>query len=299
MKVDRYSEIDTNKDAVMESYHDSDVLDRAGPVDEEHCNDDVAFTDITDSSPIMDKSDDDDYNSEEKATKKRRLLVIGGVLLALTGVAVGSYFLADHVKEKKCQAQMKDIREPILELRLSANQTNRELNETEIKELQFAIIDGYNVASGGGCDDELERHMIGAVLTNQTVVQTFAVGEGDETVSIEFGSMTSLTIQVQTIISCDGCMEEDAFAATYPSTFGSSDSRRLTGGVDAGAILQEIEKRVQSVLPGLGQIDEASVLGKEGGLAKMNRGFGQVRISFFVTALFQPAHNRCMTKNQS
>lgn len=85
----------------------------------------------------------------------------------------------------------------------------------------------------------------------------------------------TLVLEFETVISCDGCTEDAAFASRYPSSYGPSSDRRVLRNLaseplDAGKIMEEIEKRIKEVIPELGDITEANIhIKSDGGVATM------------------------------
>jgi hypothetical protein len=282
MKVDRYADDESSE---VEEYRDQRVLERAGESSyNKVTGQDEDDQSVTETSAML--------NSDQKKTSVvGRLVCCCITLILLGGIGVGSYFLATHLKQKSttssstvnkatedvpCQPQLHDIREPLLELHINARQLNREINNKEANLLEHAITEGYNAAANG-CTDQYERFMAGSILKNKTMIEN--IGESEEDgFDVVFGAMKTLILEFETVISCDGCNEDEAFASRYPSTYGPANStdasgvrRNLAGEpLDAGKIMEEIEKRIQEVLPELGAITDATIhTESDGGVAKM------------------------------
>jgi hypothetical protein len=87
----------------------------------------------------------------------------------------------------------------------------------------------------------------------------------------------TLILEFETVISCDGCNEDEAFASRYPSTYGPPCHRRVlrhlvSEPLDAGKIMEEIEKRIKEVLPDPGDIIDAIIhTESDGGVAAMKQ----------------------------
>jgi hypothetical protein len=266
MKVNKYAPADDEGSEVpLDNYHDNELLDRAGDKQAVEGEDD----DDTETSSILKGADNTDQQ-----TKRRRMLLIGGAILLVAGAVIGSYFLATYIKSQKsasehCELPIKDVREPLLEFNIEAGSFQRELNAAEIDGLERAITDGYNAASGG-CTDEFKRFMVGSVLKQQSVVDnTFENGE-NSAIAVEFDAQNTLLLQFETVISCDGCAPDNAFASKYPSSYDSGRRELRKSTLDAAVIMEEIERRVKDVVPELGDIIEAKIAAQQdGGVAQM------------------------------
>ena len=302
MKVGQY------KDDEKRSYRDSRALDRASS---------NSF------DKIMDGEDDDDSVTETSAMVEeqpernngntmKRILCCSGILLLLGGVGVGSYFLAKHLMSEKqninttlssstatasnptattpgfCQPDIGDIHEPLLELHVNAGHLahfdDSRLDSEQIKLLEHAVTDGYNAASGG-CTDVFERFMVGSLLKSHNVTENVD-GENENGFTVEFSGMKTLILNLETVISCQGCPDDEAFATNYPSTYASADSitnnstrRLMEDPLDAGVIIEEIEKRIKEVLPELGDVTDVSIRTNGNNMATMKlRGSSGVSI---------------------
>ena len=108
-------------------------------------------------------------------------------------------------------------------------------------------------------------------MVNQTIEPLYYVRQDENgTLMTTFTEKYSHIIRFQTIISCDGCPEDEAFASEYPASFSrmtSGDMRRglrLDGekihSLSAGLVLSQIERKVIAALPDIGRIGEATIL---------------------------------------
>jgi hypothetical protein len=244
MKVDRYV-ADKNIGEDSEIYRDQAILDSIdkGEYEEDQDSETEASTTV---------------GQEGRKSNRNRILCISVILVA----AVGSYFLASSLMNDSntvtvmssnayCQPDMGETYQPILELYISASHLNRQINAQQTSTLENAITEGYNIASGG-CIDEFQRFMVGSILTNKTMIDNVA----------DNGATKTLILEFETVISCDGCTEEESFASRYPSSY--DHSRRTVRNLaneplDAGIIMTEIEKRFQQVLPALGDITHSTI----------------------------------------
>jgi hypothetical protein len=283
MKVDRYADDESSE---VEEYHDQRVLESAGN---------------SSYNKVIGKEDDDESvtetsvmsQSNQKQTKVGRIACCCITLLAVGAVAVGSSFLAMHLiggkamspqsssssaskapEETLCQPQLSDIRESLLELHINAGRFNHTIDKKEANLLGNAVTEGYNAATGG-CLDEFERFMAGSILKNETLIENLSdMDEND--ITVEFDAAKTLILEFETVISCDGCNDDEAFASNFPSTYGPSSGRRAlrhlaSEPLDAGKIMEEIEKRIKYVLPDLGHITDAIVQTKSDGGAAASK----------------------------
>jgi hypothetical protein len=108
-------------------------------------------------------------------------------------------------------------------------------------------------------------------LVNQTIEPLYYVREDENgTFTTTFTEKYSYIIRFQTIISCDGCPEDEAFASEYPSSFSrmpAGDMRRAlrlddktTHLLSAGLVLSQIEQKLIAAVPDIGRIGEATIL---------------------------------------
>jgi hypothetical protein len=305
MKVDRYADDESSE---VEEYHDQRILENAGK---------SSYNQVTgkeDEDEALTKTSTVSQSNQKKA-KMGRIACCCVSLVILGGVAVGSYFLAMNVKDGKsssptttmttatsssaskahedtfCQPELHDMREPVLELHINAGRFNRTIDNEETNLLEHAIKEGYNVAAGG-CLDEFERFMIGSTLKNTALIENVEnVEESDENDStVEVDATKTLVLEFETVISCDGCTEDEAFASRYPSTYGSPSGSRVlqtlsSEPLDAGKIMEEIVKRIKDVLPDLGEITDAIIHAEtDGGVATIKK-----RTSSVVSTMKGPA----------
>jgi hypothetical protein len=225
--------------------------------------------------------------------KSRKGLYIASLVMvvALSGAAVAGYLVAkkdENVVNSQysmtgnfCQpGSVKDTREPILELALTVGRMNRSVTAEEQKEIEKSVLAGFNDASGG-CTDPYERWMYGIVMVNQTLTPHAALAAtGNSAISHTFVQQEyHMILKFETIISCNNCTEDEAFASNYPSSFSAvyddddedeedegAGARALgdfTGErvqLSAAAVVENIERNLRARLPDLGQITEATIL---------------------------------------
>jgi hypothetical protein len=241
--------------------------------------------------------DDDDMkvsnNTASPPKKSRKTLYIAslGLVLAVTGAAVAGFMVAKKEDRNQVNSQysitgefcepgsVKDTREPLLELSLGVGRLNRMITDEEKREVEKSVMAGFNDASGG-CTDPYERWMYGIVMVNQTLVPADVALEADvdSPLSVTFEEEYNMILKFETIISCDNCTEDEAFASDYPNAFaaiGDEDddndeeedatrgrNLRRDGSVvlSAAAVLENIERNFMARLPDLGQILEATIL---------------------------------------
>ncbi|KAL3932375.1 MAG: hypothetical protein SGARI_003979, partial [Bacillariaceae sp.] len=281
-----------------------------------HLNDDQKEDDLVvymyDSNTAVDQEDDvhptklSSESSSDRAggqKKKRRALCLGGLALALIlVVSLGTYGIVSNklgassttsslVSSAFCQPPtIKDTKEPYLELVLFAG-SNRLVDDMEAKFLEDAVMQGYNEASGG-CTDEYER-WIYAKMVNQSTEPLYYVREDmNGTMTTTFSEKYSHVIRFQTIISCDGCPDDEAFASEYPESFDgidAGDERRALrfGGenfrpLSAGLVLSEIEAKITTAIPDLGRIGEATIMTESEETAK------HMRSSYYASGGYGP-----------
>lgn len=275
--------------------------------------------------------EDDDMkasnNTGPTPKKSRKGLYIASFVMALavTGAAVAGYLVAkkedkDEINSEYsitgefCQpGSIKDTREPLLELSLAAGRLNRLLTEEEKRVAEKSVLAGFNDASGG-CTDPYERWMYGIVMVNQTLVPAHVAleADGNSSLSHTFEEEYNMVLKFETIISCDNCTVNEAFASEYPPSFSATDDedeedasggrnrRHLTGSrvtLSAAAILENIERNFMAKLPDLGQIVEATILTENSGtsthnMTRMAGGDDDVsakRLNGQLTFVFHPA----------
>lgn len=97
--------------------------------------------------------------------------------------------------------------------------------------------------------------------------------------SATFAEEYTHVVKFQTVISCNGCSDEEAFATEYPESFGDltdGDFRRklrFDGSriLDAGLVLDKIERKLNFAVPNIGRIGEAFVSAEQDAPAKKMR----------------------------
>ena len=238
----------------------------------------------TDNIAALKTIDDDEKsvtNSVKVASKKssRNSFSYWGALLLfvalLAGAAVGAYVLVNNSNSNKsselqqqqqeiassqsasesssdepCHLTIKDSHQPILEITLAAAHSETVVTETQAKEFEQAIISSYNDVSGG-CSDEFKRWMYGINIIDQTVVE-YAVmeKEAESSISHSFDNEYSVVLRLETMISCDGCNNDEAFASVYPTSFGNRASARhlIEGRFNTAEVYDRIEEFVEENL---------------------------------------------------
>ena len=89
----------------------------------------------------------------------------------------------------------------------------------EKEELEKAVTDGFNQVSDG-CADQFQRWMYNATLVEQKLHQDMVLTDKTTRLQNTFEGTSTLVVQFATKISCNGCSEIEAFASSYPTTFG-------------------------------------------------------------------------------
>jgi len=212
----------------------------------------------TEISAPLKTSDNDDKSVTKplKPTPKKssKFGVIFLVITFLVGAAVGGYFLFNKNNDRKssanlesnepCILNIKDSHQPVLEITLAASHSEAVMSETQAREVEKAIVEAYNDASGG-CSDDFKRWMYGINVLDQTVLKHAVLEEETESsISHTFDNEYSLVIRLETMISCDGCVDDEAFASVYPPVFGNRAAARhliFSGDLSAGEIYKNIE----------------------------------------------------------
>ena len=144
--------------------------------------------------------------------------------------ATGGYFISKKVKNEKCILTIKESHEPTLEVTFAASKSETRLSEEQVKELEQGILEIYNDSSDG-CSDEYKRWMYGVSMIDQTVAAHPVIEEESvNSISHQFENEYSLVVRFGTMISCDGCIDDEAFASVYPERFGDLVSRRHLSG---------------------------------------------------------------------
>jgi len=179
-------------------------------------------------------------------------------LLVIGSAATGVYYLKQQSMYEsqsqnligdggeRCQPTIKELHNPILEITLATVNSEQMIDETEIKNLERAVLAAYNQASGG-CFDKFQRWMYGVNTIDQTVLEHVALDNEADTQSIShsFEKEFNIVLRLETLISCDGCSQDEAFASVYPSSFGkrASNGRQLQdSSIAADTVYSEIEE---------------------------------------------------------
>lgn len=122
----------------------------------------------------------------------------------------------------------------------------------------------------------------GTKLVNQSLVPLYYVDRHENgTFTTTFAEEYTHVVQFQTVISCDGCSDEEAFASEYPESFGdlTEDNLRrklrLDGSriLNAGLVLNTIERKLNVAVPNLGRIGEVSISTEQNAPAKHMRSY--------------------------
>ena len=175
-------------------------------------------------------NDDLSFTQPMKDTRKKspKWGIVFLVTTLLVGASVGIYFAVskNSSADENCILRIKDSHQPVLEITLSSSDSESGLSEIQAKELERSIVDIYNDESGG-CSDEYKRWMYGINVIDQSV-QKHAVleEEAESSISHKFDDEYDLVVRFETMISCDDCVDDEAFASVYPEYFGSRASRR-------------------------------------------------------------------------
>lgn len=179
-----------------------------------------------------------------------------GIAILAVGAAVCGYYA---ITIKECTRTVQESHNPVLEITFAPTQYEYQLTEAEIQELGKGIMDVYNEECG--CSAEYKRWMYGLSVMDQTTVKrAFIESEAKSSISHKFDNQYNLVVQFGTQISCEGCVDDEAFASEYPSTFGSSDSgRRLSRqGLSAGGIFSGFGGIIERA--GLGEVSSMSLI---------------------------------------
>jgi hypothetical protein len=107
-------------------------------------------------------------------------------------------------------------------------------------------------------------------------------------------------LRFRTIISCDACADDEAFASAYPESFGDNlydidhrsfrfDNSRI---LNAGLVLDTIDRKLSSAVPGIGRIGEFTIFVEQSSTSRrmrsllynqeMVRTLAMVKISFLL-----------------
>jgi hypothetical protein len=188
MKVSRYDKFDNNEGVeVSRQQHERGMSHQVDLYGGDA--DDVASE--ADDQPLASSP-----SSSRKMSKGKVLCLTGLFLFLVIGASVGGYVARtsrssasassavseaeadDTTAQPKgdvfCQpTSIKDTKAPFLEMNIASGELQRLLNETEGKELERAVMEGYNEASGG-CNDEYERWIYGKYYIFIVVVCSFS-----------------------------------------------------------------------------------------------------------------------------
>jgi len=226
---------------------------------------------MTDNSFELKTGGDDDMSLTKPLKtppkKNSKLAVVFLIVTLLVGATIGGYFLLNKINDSKtssdlvvasvqnsvdinsnepCILKINDSHRPILEITLAASPSKSIVTETEAKEFEQAIVAAYNDESGG-CSDEFKRWMYGISVIDQTVLEHVAIEEeAESSISHTFDNEYNLVIRLETMISCDGCADDEAFASVYPASFGSSGSTRENNVLNARWIYERIESAIET-----------------------------------------------------
>ena len=192
-------------------------------------------------------------------------IYIGVAFLVVVGAAVGGYFIfnksSNTVQNEACVLEIKDSHEPTLEITFAPTQSDKELSETQVKELERGVLEIYN-DSTGGCSGDYRRWMYGINIIDQTVSKHAVIEEEVESsISHKFDNEYNLVVRLGTMISCDGCVDDEAFASVYPTTFGSIESARQ---------LSDSSETLFNAFPTLSQIRSFAMQAQIGEVTQMN-----------------------------
>jgi hypothetical protein len=214
-----------------------------------------------DTNALLNTSDRHDKLVTQPPPKKNsKLGVIFLIIALLVGAAVAGYFLftkktleksyaaAETFDDKPCILTIKDSHKPVLEMTFAASNSESVLSEEKAKEIEGLVVDSYNVASGG-CSDEFKRWMYGINVIDQAIVEHAVLEDEAESSSIShtFDNEYNLVLRLETMISCENCGEDEAFASVYPATFGSRPSARHLNVLkfSSSAVYTQIEKALE------------------------------------------------------
>jgi len=187
---------------------------------------------------------------------KSTIAALIGIAILAVGAAVCGYYA---ITIKECTRTVQESHNPVLEITFAPTQYEYQLTEDEVKELGKGLMDVYNEECD--CSDEYKRWMYGvSVLDQTTVKRAFVENEGESSISHTFDNQYNLVVQFGTQLSCEGCVDDEAFASVYPSTFGSSDSgRRLAReGLRADGIFSIFGGVIKKT--GLGEVSSMSLI---------------------------------------
>ena len=214
---------------------------------------------------LHDNGEEADTNPLLKPTPKKnyKLGIVFVTLILLAGAAVGGFFLFKNSNDKKvvstnsinsnkpCVLKIEEPHQPVMEITLAPSHSESELSEDKVKELEKIIVESYNQVSGG-CSDQYNRWMYGIKFMDQTVLKHAVIEEEAESSSIShtFDEEYSPVIRLKTMISCEGCVDDEAFASVYPVSFGRrSSTRRLSNDnvLSSADIFSTIERKLDEM----------------------------------------------------
>ncbi|KAL3916378.1 MAG: hypothetical protein SGILL_005208 [Bacillariaceae sp.] len=211
---------------------------------------------------------------KDGGSRKRNILMVVTALIVASLFFVMVFFTTKKVQSNKAAAAtpyasddcqpgvVKDVKDPQLEIYITG--LAREPTEDEKRQLETAVMHGYNEVAGG-CADEYQRWMynvdlVSAVAHNEVIMT-------DTTTRLEnlFDDVTAYVARFETKISCDNCPDEEGFASLYPATFGADEigpnnRRRTAEELNAAEIVVAIERAARYAMPNFGAFLEFSVL---------------------------------------
>ena len=212
------------------------------------------------------ENDDTSVTKPVRSTSKPRfkLGVVFLVVASLVGVVCGSYFLllrftnndptldleTQHQVEanEPCIFTIKDTHNPVLEITLASSNSEIKLNEDEMKEFEETTIETYNNATGG-CSDEFKRWMYDINVVEQKVLKHAVIKDEEQSsIAHKFDNEYNLVIRLETMMSCESCVDDESFASIYPETFGGRSSKRhLTSGFSSSTFYNKLGVAINSI----------------------------------------------------
>jgi hypothetical protein len=200
-------------------------------------------------------------------SRRKKVLRCGGIfILTVTFFALVGSFVAkknDTAEGKSCQrGVVQETKTPQLEIYMTG--VSQLPSETEKHELEQAIADGYNEASGV-CSDEYQRWMYSTSLVHLEVHEKLVFTDQTTRLENAFLDTPTLVTRFETKISCNQCADETAFSSIYPASFGGQEhGRQLTNEalsrLDAADALTAMERAVRRVLPEFQGFLEANII---------------------------------------
>ncbi len=185
-------------------------------------------------------------------SRSKFIAIFVGLAVLIAIAVTGGYFISKKVKDEKCVLRIKESHEPTLEVTFAASKSETKLSEEQVKELEQGILEIYNDSSDG-CSDEYKRWMYGISMIDQTVAAHPVIeDESDTSIAHKFENEYNLVVRFGTMISCDGCIDDEAFASIYPERFGDLIARRHLSGMLSA----------EPTYLGLGRFSEDRGLGK-------------------------------------